>query len=118
MLKAAGGTAAAGILAPGALTACGKSASKNTTAANTKVKLPTYVAYTGVNPDLSGNTAGVLPAFYSYPKQPAKAASGTPGHGGSITGFANIYAAVPPPVGVTPIGSSSTNYSAPISSST
>jgi len=98
MLRAAGGTAAAAVLSP-TLAGCGKKKSKNTTTANTAVKMPAYIPYSGVKPDLPGDTHGVLPAFFKYPASPVQASSSVPAKGGSITGFSNIYAAVPPPLG-------------------
>lgn len=99
MLRAAGGTAAAAALSPAFLAGCSKKKTNNSTAANTKVKLPSYIPYTGVKPDLPGDRAGVDPAYFKYPANPVHAASGTPGKGGTLSGFANIYAAVPPALG-------------------
>lgn len=99
MLRAAGGTAAGAALSPALLTGCSKKKANNSTAANTKVKLPSYIPYTGVKPDLPGTTAGVNPAFFKYPANPVHGSSGTPGKGGSVSAFSNIYAAVPPPLG-------------------
>ena len=60
------------------------------------MKLPTYVAYTGVKPDLPGTAQGVDPAFRNFPDDRPKSVPETPGKGETLTGMANIYYAVPP----------------------
>lgn len=96
LLAGAGGAAL--LLGSGALTACSsdKAATKNSVAANTGVKLPTYVQYTGVTADLPGTTAGVDAAFRNFPKDRPKSVSEVPGKGETLTAMANIYYPVPP----------------------
>lgn len=69
----------------------------NTASKNASTKLPTYTEYTGAKPDLAGTEAGVMPGFFSYPKDPPKATADKPGTGKEVvTGMAPIYYAVPP----------------------
>lgn len=69
----------------------------NTAAKNASTKLPAYIAYTGAKPDLAGTEQGVMPGFFSYPKDPPKAVAERPGTGKEVvTGMAPIYYAVPP----------------------
>jgi len=62
---------------------------------NTAV-LPSYIPYTGVQPDLPGTEEGVDPAFYNFPAENPASVSEAPGNGETLTGMANIYYAVPP----------------------
>ncbi|GAA2095798.1 extracellular solute-binding protein [Microlunatus panaciterrae] len=96
LLAGVGGAAL--IAGVGSLSACSKSSDsgKNTATANSAVKLPTYIAYTGVKPDLPGTEQGVDPAFRNYPKDRPKSVEETPGNGETLSGMANIYYAVPP----------------------
>lgn len=93
-----GASAAVAVGAP-LLAACSSSAS-STSKADRAVKLPTYLKYKGVTPDLVGsNETGVLDGFYHYPKNPVKAIDGVPGDGKSISMMTNIPTAIPPGVG-------------------
>jgi putative aldouronate transport system substrate-binding protein len=96
LLAGAGGAAV--LLGTGGLSACsnGPKAETNTAGANSSVKLPTYVPYTGLKPDLPGTEQGVDPAFRNFPSDNPKSVAEKPGNGGSISGMANIYYAVPP----------------------
>jgi putative aldouronate transport system substrate-binding protein len=96
LLAGAGGAAV--LLGTGGLSACsnGPKAETNTAGANSSVKLPTYVPYTGLKPDLPGTEQGVDPAFRNFPSDNPKSVTEKPGNGGSISGMANIYYAVPP----------------------
>lgn len=96
LLVGAGGAAA--LIGTGGLTGCstGPSSSGNGASANAAVALPTYVAYTGLKPDLPGTQQGVDPAFRNFPSDNPKSVPEVPGKGGSLTGMANIYFAVPP----------------------
>jgi putative aldouronate transport system substrate-binding protein len=96
LLAGAGGAAV--LLGAGGLSACsnGPKAETNTAGANSSVKLPTYVPYTGLKPDLPGTEQGVDPAFRNFPSDNPKSVAEKPGNGGSISGMANIYYAVPP----------------------
>jgi putative aldouronate transport system substrate-binding protein len=96
LLAGAGGAAV--LLGTGGLSACsnGPKAETNTAGANSSVKLPTYVPYTGLKPDLPGTEEGVDPAFRNFPSDNPKSVAEKPGNGGSISGMANIYYAVPP----------------------
>ncbi|MCW2803504.1 MAG: extracellular solute-binding protein [Propionibacteriaceae bacterium] len=96
LLAGAGGAAV--LLGTGGLSACsnGPKAETNTAGANSSVKLPSYVPYTGLKPDLPGTEQGVDPAFRNFPSDNPKSVAEKPGNGGSISGMANIYYAVPP----------------------
>ena len=96
LLAGAGGAAL--LLGTGGLSACssGPKGPGNTATANSSVALPTYVAYTGLKPDLPGTEEGVDPAFRNFPKDNPKSVPEMPGKGETLTGMANIYYAVPP----------------------
>ncbi len=93
-IGAAGGVTAAAAIGP--LAGCSKKDNKNTIAKNTKVKLPTHVAYKGQRPDLQGTAAGVQNGFLRYPANPGTCTDGKPGKGGSISMLGTVYGAVPP----------------------
>src|SRR4051812_40315332 len=89
----------AGALAgTGALAACSTddSAGEDTAERNTAVKLPAYIPYQGVAPDLPGNQDGLLNAFVRYPARPRRALPGTPLDGGSVSAFVPTGSPVPP----------------------
>jgi putative aldouronate transport system substrate-binding protein len=91
-----GGLAAAAVAVTGTplLSGCAPD-KKNQAAADLAVKLPTYVRYTGVKPDLAG-TDLVLDGFLKYPANPIKAIAEKPGDGQPITFMTNIPGAIPP----------------------
>jgi putative aldouronate transport system substrate-binding protein len=97
LLAGAGGAA---LLAGSAsLSGCGSSrtAENNTAAKNQAVKLPSYIPFTGLKPDLPATEQGVEPAFRRWPSTNPKVIEDKPGTGKeTITGMANIYYAVPP----------------------
>ena len=96
LLAGTGSTAL--LLGTGGLSACssGPKGPGNTATANSSVALPTYVAYTGLKPDLPGTKEGVDPAFRNFPKDNPKSVPEMPGKGETLTAMANIYYAVPP----------------------
>ncbi|TCO48656.1 putative aldouronate transport system substrate-binding protein [Kribbella antiqua] len=91
-----GGLAAAAVAVTGTplLAGCA-SDKKNSAAANLAVKLPTYVKYGEIKPDLPG-TDVVLDGFLKYPANPVKAITDKPGDGQPITFMTNIPGAIPP----------------------
>lgn len=93
-----GGLAAAAVAVTGTplLAGCA-SDKKNTAAANSAVKLPTYTKYGEIKPDLPG-TDVVLDGFLKYPANPVKAITDVPGDGKPITFMTNIPGAIPPSV--------------------
>ena len=93
-----GGLAAAAVAVTGTplLAGCA-SDKKNTAAANSAVKLPTYTKYGEIKPDLPG-TDVVLDGFLKYPANPVKAIAEAPGDGKPITFMTNIPGAIPPSV--------------------
>jgi putative aldouronate transport system substrate-binding protein len=96
-LAGAVATGAAVIGGPSLLAACGNgSGGSAATKATESVKLPTYVKYAGVKPDLAGNNQGLLDAFLKYPQPAIKALNGVPGPGGSVSAFVLTSSPVPP----------------------
>jgi putative aldouronate transport system substrate-binding protein len=93
-------TAAAAVAGPGLLAACttGSSAA-NPTQDVSKLKLPTYIPYTKVTPDLKGNPQGLLDAFLRYPANPVHAFTAPPGNGGTVSGFVQTASPIPPALG-------------------
>jgi len=95
LLAGAGGLAA--MAGATSLVGCSNGVkSANNASVNASVKLPTYVPYTAVKPDLPGTAQGVDNAFRHWPSNNPKAVSEKPGNGQTLTGMANIYYAVPP----------------------
>lgn len=95
----AAGCAAAVAAAGTWLGGCGGGgATANDPEANAKVKLPAYIPYEGVTPDLAGNDQGVMPAFFKYPADPVDAITEKPGRGGELTAFVATYEALPVPM--------------------
>jgi putative aldouronate transport system substrate-binding protein len=93
------GTGGAALLfGVGGLSACGKGTKTtgNAATANSAVALPTYVAFTGLKPDLPGTEQGVDPAFRNFPKTNPNSVGAVPGKGEKLSGMANIYYAAPP----------------------
>jgi putative aldouronate transport system substrate-binding protein len=91
------GAGAAAIAGPGLLAACGSGSSGSASSQATQsVKLPTYVRYAGVKPDLAGNQHGLLDAFLNYPQPPIKAFTGVQGPGGTVSAFVLTGSPVPP----------------------
>ncbi|MFJ2742799.1 hypothetical protein ACIO3O_24410 [Streptomyces sp. NPDC087440] len=89
-----GAAVAAGAAAP-TLTGCGSATPKKTEAASASVKLPTYVPYEGVKPDLPGNSKGLEAGFLSYPKNLVRSVAKPPGDGSKVTLLTEIW--TPPP---------------------
>jgi putative aldouronate transport system substrate-binding protein len=88
-----------GVAAGASLAACGDGGPAVPLAENAHVKLPDFVPYKGVKPDLPGTSAGVLNGFLHYPKNPAKAfPGGPPAKGPSVNFMTLIYSPVPPPL--------------------
>lgn len=98
LLSATGGLALlAGI--GGAATGCGPTSSGSTdngAKANRGLELPRYKRFAGAEPDLPGNEIGVDDAYRQYPSERPKSVTKVPGDGGSVSGMANIYYAIPP----------------------
>lgn len=84
-------TGASGLLAAGC-----QSSSTTPSRQLGDVELPTYVEYTGVKPDLPGNTDGVAPGYLSYPADPPRTISEKPGPGGEVSAIVRLYTAIPP----------------------
>lgn len=87
----------AGAVAGTALAGCsGKHAAHNSAAQNAKTKLPDYIPYNAIRPDLPGNAAGAMPGYFSYPRNPRRAITAKPAAGmGSLSLLTNTF--TPPP---------------------
>ncbi|GAA1365709.1 extracellular solute-binding protein [Streptomyces beijiangensis] len=90
---------AAGAVATPLLTACGSAANKKTEAASSKVKLPTYVPFDKVKPDLAPNAQGLSAGFLTYPKTLVQSVSKKPGDGSKVTVLTEMWTAPPKPKG-------------------
>lgn len=77
---------ALGTAVMGALAACGSGGTTSGSAGSGggSVRLPGYVPYTGLKPDLPGTPEGVLPAFFSYPANPVAFTTEPPAKGGVV----------------------------------
>lgn len=98
LLRLAGGAALAAS-SGSLLTACGSGTTGQNVEENAKVRLPKYIRYEGVLPDLPPVPEGVMPGFLRYPAERVTAVPETPGSGEELTAFVAQYAPVPPPVG-------------------
>ncbi|MCG5217039.1 extracellular solute-binding protein [Streptosporangium soli] len=100
LLRGAGALSLAA--AAGPLTAAcggGNTADGDTAAANARLKLPAYIPFAGVEPDLPAGD-NLLPGFYGYPASLVAALSGRPGEGaGKVDILVNTFNPVPPAVG-------------------
>ena len=94
LLTGAGGSAL--LLGTGGLAGCSGGGGSEAEAGGGTATLPTYVPYTGLQPDLPGTEQGVDPAFRNFPAENPVSVPEVPGHGETLTGMANIYFAVPP----------------------
>ncbi|MFF1920598.1 ABC transporter substrate-binding protein [Streptomyces sp. NPDC058221] len=87
-----------------ALAACGDGGAEPALSDNADVRLPDYVPYRDVQPDLPGTKAGVLSGYYHYPKHPVAAApDGPPATGPSIDVMTLTFSPVPPPASKNPM---------------
>jgi putative aldouronate transport system substrate-binding protein len=92
-------TAAAAAPAPAPTTAPPEVA----TAVLTKLKLPTYVPYTGgPKADLPATDDGVQAGYFAYPKNLVKSVAQPPGSGTTVTALTSLPFPAPPPVDQNP----------------
>ncbi|MFC8130349.1 hypothetical protein [Streptomyces sp. NPDC057302] len=92
-------TAVAAGAAATSLTGCGSGAKKTGEAASSKVKLPSYVPFGKVKPDLPPNAKGLSAGFLSYPKDLVRSVPKTPGDGSKVTMLTEIWTQPPLPKG-------------------
>ncbi|WP_063806029.1 type 2 periplasmic-binding domain-containing protein [Streptomyces kanamyceticus] len=90
-------TAVAAGAAATSLTGCGSAAKKSGEAASAKVKLPSYVPFTKIKPDLPPNAKGLSAGFLSYPEELVRSVAKTPGDGSNITMLTEIWTQPPTP---------------------
>src|SRR5689334_4748759 len=96
-LAGAVATGAAVVAGPGLLAACGNGPAGGASSQATEgVKLPTYVRYPGVKPDLAGNNQGLLDGFLTYPQPPVKVFKDPQGPGSTVSAFVLTGSPVPP----------------------
>ncbi|MDR2999275.1 MAG: hypothetical protein LBU78_14270 [Microbacterium sp.] len=88
------GLGALSIAAVGSLAGCG-TREELVASASDSVKLPTFVAAKGLQPDLAGTAEGVPAAFFNYPKDPVRSVATPPLKGESFSAITNIFG--PPP---------------------
>ena len=62
------------------------------------VQMPTYVPFKGPEPDLPGTTAGVQPAYFSYPKNPPRIYPQPLLKGSDVSGIVSTPTPPPPPI--------------------
>lgn len=86
-----------GVGAWAALAGCGGEKEEEFATENAKVKLPSYVPYTGIKADLPASAPGMVPAYLHYPDQ-AKQTLRTPGKALDQVAAATItFEPAPPP---------------------
>ena len=85
-----------------ALTGCGSSTANKGEAASAKVKLPSYVPFTKVTPDLPANAKGLSAGFLSYPAELTRSVAKAPGDGSKVTVLTEIWTQPPLPKGSNP----------------
>ncbi|MCQ4212082.1 hypothetical protein [Streptomyces longispororuber] len=81
------------------LTACGSSTAGKGEAASAKVKLPSYVPFAKVTPDLPPNAKGLSAGFLSYPKELVQSVAKVPGDGSKVSVLTEIWVQPPLPKG-------------------
>ncbi|HEU0168961.1 MAG TPA: hypothetical protein VFS62_14370, partial [Chloroflexota bacterium] len=63
------------------------------------VKLPTTIAFKGPQPDLPGNSTGLDPGYYKFPKDTlVQSVPKPPGDGSQVSAFTYLTLAPPPPM--------------------
>ncbi|HUZ76516.1 MAG TPA: extracellular solute-binding protein [Chloroflexota bacterium] len=111
LLQACGGSAAPASSAPAstagsvaastsassaaASTSPASSAASSATAGGA-LKMPTYVPFQGPTPDIAGNTSGLPPAYFAYPKAPVKSVASPPGKSDDVSILTFTIGAPPP----------------------
>ncbi len=92
-------TAVAAGAAATALTGCGSSTGHRTEAASAKVKLPAYVPFTKITPDLPANAKGLSAGYLAYPEELIQSVPKAPGDGSKVTLLTEIWTQPPLPKG-------------------
>ncbi|MGL4176318.1 MAG: extracellular solute-binding protein [Dermatophilaceae bacterium] len=83
----------------GALAGCSSTDSdSNSAAANRAARLPDYMPYKGVGPDLAPSQTGVMAGYFRYPSDRPTSVAQRPGNGGTLSGLAHLFFAIPPGV--------------------
>jgi putative aldouronate transport system substrate-binding protein len=62
------------------------------------LKLPSYVPFNGLKPDLPADNSGVDPAFFTFPQTLTRSVNATPGSGGDVTAVTILTQNAPAPV--------------------
>ena len=84
-------------LAPSAPTAAPRAGAATASGAASS-SLPTYVPIQGPKPDLPGNDEGLQDGYFTYPKNPFKSVTQTPGLGTDVTAMTRDAGGPPPPL--------------------
>ncbi|MGI5288998.1 extracellular solute-binding protein [Nonomuraea polychroma] len=87
------------LLAPLLASCSSQSSGTPAPTSNAKAKLPSYIPYSGVKPDLAPTAQGVDAGYLAYPANPVSVITQPPGRGGTVTAMTLTYGAVPPAVG-------------------
>lgn len=91
-------TAAAAVGASPLVASCSsKHAKQNSAAQNAKTKLPAYIPYTAVHPDLPSNADGAMPGYFAYPRHPKQAIATPPAAGLDSVSLLSVTFTSPPP---------------------
>ncbi|MGW1893618.1 extracellular solute-binding protein [Streptomyces sp. NPDC002004] len=81
------------------LTGCGSATAHRGEAASAKVKLPTYVPFHGLEPDLPPSSKGLSAGYLRYPGKLVRSVPKVPGDGSRVTMLTEIWTQPPTPKG-------------------
>src|SRR5262245_44213841 len=94
LLEACGTSIPIAPVAPTSASRVGAAATPGASSAS----LPTYVAIQGPKPDLAGNEDGLQDGYFTYPKNPFKSVTQTPGLGTDVVAMTRDAGGPPPPL--------------------
>jgi len=84
-------------IAPAAPTSTSRAGAATASGAGSP-SLPTYAPIQGPKPDLAGNEDGLQDGYFTYPKNPFKSVTQTPGLGTDVTAMTRDAGGPPPPL--------------------
>jgi putative aldouronate transport system substrate-binding protein len=97
-LKLAGAGAVAAVTGP-TLAGCGSGSTGDVgNAGKELVPWPTYVPFSGPEPDAPGDDSGVQPLYLNYPQKLVRSVPEAPGDGSDVTAMVITYGAPPKPL--------------------
>ncbi|MGW5868459.1 hypothetical protein ACWFRJ_40650 [Streptomyces sp. NPDC055239] len=79
------------------LTGCGGAANKKSETASSKVKLPAYVPFTKIEPDLPSSAKGLSAGYLKYPEKLIRSVPKPPGDGSKVSMLTEIWVQPPLP---------------------